>query len=356
MVPAWLAGLRREVDLARRVEDHSAARHLDVAQHERVAVGVAVVVEHVERRRCAAADLGDVGLRDRRPVRRVVARRPRRRRWPTPDAPRPSLTVYENLMLPVNPGGGTDLHRTLIGCDGDGHLGGHRRRWRRSSARRRRGPRRWRATSTTTGWSARVRATSSRATGGSLTPSSSISGSRISPMSGFSSVSPVLLIARVLVGLVTLGAERVAPVVDPFEFGVGAGDPERAAGEVVDPDPAVDEAEPEGGRIGAGERFGLVGHAVAHAGERGRRCGDVEDAPLVDDRRQRLAGTDLVERGERRAGCGVDAAEHLATGRDRDESACSRGRLGEDRGERPPPDRWPRRSRSRRRPRAVARP
>ena len=76
--------------------------------------------------------------------------------------------------------------------------------------------------------------------------------------------------------------------------------------------------------------FGLVGHAVAHAGERGRRGGDVEDAAVVHDRRERVGGSDLVERRERRAGRGIDAAEHLTAGRDRDERRVLWGGLGED--------------------------
>ena len=43
------------------------------------------------------------------------------------------------------------------------------------------------------------------------------------------------------------------------------------------------------------------------------------------------AGADPVERRERGAGSGVDAAEHLAAGRDGDERRVLRGGLGEDR-------------------------
>ncbi len=325
------AGLRREVDLPGRVEDHSAARHLYVAQDERVAVGVAVVVEHVERRRCAATYLGDVGLRDRRAVRRVVAHDVDvdvgRRRGTTPVAHR-----VRERDVSGETGRWHHLHGTLIGCDGDGHLGGHpvdggdHQRVAVGVLVVGEDVDDHRLVGAGAG---RVVAGHWRLVDAVLVDLRVTDLTDVGVLLGL----PVLLIARVLVGFVTLGAERAAPVVDPFEFGVGAGDPERAAGEVVDPDPAVDETEPEGGRIGAGEGFGLVGHAVAHAGERGRRCGDVEDAPLVDERRQRLAGSDLVEWGECRSGCGVDAAEHLATGRDRDEWRVLWGRLGEDRGD-----------------------
>ena len=105
----------------------------------------------------------------------------------------------------------------------------------------------------------------------------------------------LVLVARVVVRLVTLRAERVAPVVDPFELGVGAGDPQRPAREVVDPDPAVDEAEPERRRIGAGQRFGLVDDPVAHPDERRRGRGDAEDAPLMDDRGDRIRPAEFGE-------------------------------------------------------------
>ncbi len=103
-------------------------------------------------------------------------------------APRPSDTVYANATVPTAPGAGitctapwsavtdtrvpsgTPVISVTIRASPSG-----------SSSLA--------TTSTTTGWSTLVRAMSSRATGGSLTPSSSISWSRISPMSGFSSVS-----------------------------------------------------------------------------------------------------------------------------------------------------------------------
>ena len=149
----------------------------------------------------------------------------------------------------------------------------------------------------------------------------------------------LVLVARVVVRLVTLRAERVAPVVDAFELGVGTGDPEGAAGEVVDPDPAVHEAEPEGRRIGAGQRFGLVDHSVAHPDERRRGGGDVEHAPLMDDRGDRIRTTEFGERTQvRRLAVATRAifvrahdvvAEHGAVGGDHDERAARGRRLGE---------------------------
>ncbi len=107
IVPAWLAGSGVKLTSP---DGSKITRPLGTStslEHERVAVGVGVVVQHVERRGRAAAHLGDVGLGDRRAIRRVVAHDLDRRRSASAVAPRPSLTVYEKSMLPVNPGGGT---------------------------------------------------------------------------------------------------------------------------------------------------------------------------------------------------------------------------------------------------------
>ena len=73
MVPAWLPGSGVKFTSP---DGSKITRPLGTCtslQDERVAVGVGVVVEHVERRRRTTAHLGDVGLGDRRAVRRVVA-------------------------------------------------------------------------------------------------------------------------------------------------------------------------------------------------------------------------------------------------------------------------------------------
>src|SRR4029077_6015382 len=117
-------GVGGEVHLARRVEDTGPARHLHVAQYERVAVGVGVVVEHIERGGRSTAHLGDVGLRDRRTVRRVVAHGIDGHRGVGGCSPAVADRVGE-VDAAREPGRWHDLDRFLIRRDVDGHTVGH---------------------------------------------------------------------------------------------------------------------------------------------------------------------------------------------------------------------------------------
>ena len=114
-----------------------------------------------------------------------------------------------------------------------------------------------------------------------------------------------VLVGVVLVAVVVEVGQDVAPVLDAVEALLRAGDPRRAGVDVVDPHPAVDEAQPQL-RPGAVERDGLrprrtrrrrSAHHWANVGRRGRHG---EHAAAVDDRRRRRRAGELGDLGRSR--------------------------------------------------------
>ena len=161
-------------------------------------------------------------------------------------------------------------------------------------------------------------AASSRAIGGLFGPSSSISSDcTISAFgsSGLTSVTtspPSSSVLSSSVVVVELGQDA-APVLDPVQALLRAGHPRRAGVDVVDPHPAVDEAQPQLGP-GAVERAcctsvqppAPVGAPLA---ERRRRRRHGEHAAAEDDRRGRRGAGQLADLGLGRAAAERDGDE-----------------------------------------------
>ena len=123
-----------------------------------------------------------------------------------------------------------------------------------------------------------------------------------------------LFLGVLVIGVVALVREDRSPVLDPIEALLRTGDPRRAGVHVVDPDPAVDEAQPqlrpgavEGDVLHLGERPFGVGTPLA---ERRRRRRDGEHAAAVNDRREGRRATQLGD--VRRLAAGQRQGEQAA--------------------------------------------
>ena len=162
-------------------------------------------------------------------------------------------------------------------------------------------------TSTSIGRSTRVCVSSSRAIGGRFGPSSSISSDCTISAFGSSGLTSVMtsppsssVLSSSLSSL--RSGQDVAPVLDAVEALLRAGDPGRAGVDVVDPDPAVDEAQAQL-RAGAverrrsGPRPSRRRRSRHHWANVGRRRRHGEDAPAVDDRRRRRRARELADLG-----------------------------------------------------------